>query len=324
MRGSSDERRVQRILQIIERDDQAMVLVPWLRDLVDGANSRLASKAAMILCRLTKNPMVVDRFLRSEDPRVRANAVEGLWGAAHLSRARSLLREAAEDSHHRVVANALVELYRCGEASARLKIEQLATHSDPLFRAAMAWAIGEIGSSELLPILEPLEHDAALSVRLRAGRTAKRLRAAINSEPVAPAPAAEGEAPPAAGAESHGAEPDAYCAGTDSGSMFQPSDFDLRGDGRRLGGIHRSGDPRFSPGIKRKIVVVPQHRENLLALRVHHLQMNEEGEVRARVRTTVTCVMRPAPLTSAVATVHAVRRGAGVEFRVVGVGGLAL
>ncbi|HTP88838.1 MAG TPA: HEAT repeat domain-containing protein [Bryobacteraceae bacterium] len=192
MRGSSDERRVQRILQIINRDEQAMALVPWLRNLVDGDNVRLASKAAMILCRLTRNPMVVERFLRAEDPRVRANAVEGLWGYAHLSRARILLREAAEDKHHRVAANALVELYRCGETFVRAKIEQLARHPDPLFRAAIAWAIGEIGSPELLPTLELLERDPALSVRLRAGRTAKRLREAAGASDDETAAAAAG------------------------------------------------------------------------------------------------------------------------------------
>jgi HEAT repeat protein len=187
MRGTREPRRIFRILQLINRDDQAMALVPWLRDLVDDENSRLASKAAMILSRLTKNPMVVDRFLHSSDARVRANAVEGLWGG-NIESTRALLLTAASDSHHRVVANALVELYRWGDSIGRERIEELAGHADPLFRAAIAWAIGEIGSPDLLPTLQLLEHDSTLSVRLRAGRTAKRLQgAASGSSPGAAA-----------------------------------------------------------------------------------------------------------------------------------------
>ena len=175
MRRSSDARRTFRILQLVTNDQQAMPLVPWLRELVDDDNSRLASKAALILSRLTKNPMVVHRFLLSSDARVRANAVEGLWGG-NFESTRELLYAAARDSHHRVVANALVELYRCKDSLGKQKLEELAGHADAHFRAAIAWAIGEIGSSELLPVLQSLERDSNLAVRLRAGRTAKRLQ----------------------------------------------------------------------------------------------------------------------------------------------------
>jgi hypothetical protein len=179
MRATRDPRRIFRILKLIDRDERAMALVPWLRELVDNQNASLASKAAIILSRLTKNPMVVHRFLQSTDARVRANAVEGLWGG-NIDTTRTLLRKAVGDTNHRVVANALVELYRAGDSIGREKIEELAQHEDALFRAAIAWAIGEIDSPDLLPTLQLLERDPLLSVRLRAGRTAKRLQGRAN------------------------------------------------------------------------------------------------------------------------------------------------
>ena len=74
------------------------------------------------------------------------------------------------------MANALVELYRHGDSMGRTKIVELATHPDPRFRLAIAWAIGELASAELIPVLRTLEHDEKLAVRLRAGRTLKQLK----------------------------------------------------------------------------------------------------------------------------------------------------
>jgi len=187
MRNAPDARRISRALQLVKPGEGAMIMVPWLRELVEDANPRLASKAAMILSRLTGNPMVVARFLNSEDARVRANAVEGLWGG-HFETTRPLLRAAAADKNHRVAANAVVELFRRGDAMAREKIDELARHEDARFRAAIAWAIGEIGNVELLPVLQALDRDPALTVRLRAGRTAKRLQSEAPGDQTAIAP----------------------------------------------------------------------------------------------------------------------------------------
>jgi len=186
MQHTGEAHRTLRILEIMGRDERSIAMTPWLRELVDDHNPQVASKAAMVLSWLTRNPMAVGRFLQSSDARVRANAVEGLWGG-RIENTRGVLRAAAGDSHHRVAANALVELCRCGDPVGREKIEELACHADPRFRGAIAWAIGEIGDPRLLPIVRALECDPNLKVRLRAGRTAKRLLGAAAGA-IAPPP----------------------------------------------------------------------------------------------------------------------------------------
>jgi hypothetical protein len=147
------------------------ILIPWLRSLEKNSDSRVRARAAKLLCLLRPNHGNIQRHLQSTDGRVRASALEALWDAKNVLRdcdAFRFFRSALTDSHHRVVANALVGLYRLGELEAIQKMISLSSNKQPLFRAAMAWAMGAVEDSRAIPTLEALKADRCYAVRQRA------------------------------------------------------------------------------------------------------------------------------------------------------------
>jgi hypothetical protein len=164
-----DLRRVERALHLFGESGTSNILVPWLRRLTNHADKRIRSKAAKSLCALRPNSALVETQLRSEDARVRANAIEALWGA-RSPEAVSLFREALNDSSHRVVVNALVGLHLHDPEEALENLLRLCKHSAPLFRAAAAWGLGRIADRRAIPALKTLAEDSSEIVRERAAR----------------------------------------------------------------------------------------------------------------------------------------------------------
>lgn len=147
------------------------ILIPWLRSLVHHSNTHVRSRAAKILCQLRPNKGLLSRHMQSPDPRVRASVMEALWQPKILPPANDILplfRSALADPNHRVVANALVGLYRFGETDALLKMIALSSDKQHMFRAATAWAMGVVDDSRAVPILRQLRFDPSFTVRQRA------------------------------------------------------------------------------------------------------------------------------------------------------------
>jgi len=119
------------------------------------------------------------------DPRVRAAAVEALWQQTPSAEVRSMLQSAVSDPHHRVVTNALVGLYRLGDPEALPSLIDLATHRDPLFRAACAWSLGFIADPLGKPTLQDLRRDSSNIVRKRAAKALLQLESAMRHGPEA-------------------------------------------------------------------------------------------------------------------------------------------
>ena len=85
----------------------------------------------------------MERLVRDEDARVRANFMEGLWNFAASDHCRRLFRQALEDSNHRVVGNALVGLHRLGETHTVIAhLSKMARRPEVLFRAAAVVGYG--------------------------------------------------------------------------------------------------------------------------------------------------------------------------------------
>lgn len=104
-------------------------------------------------------------FLADEDPRVRANAVESIWNAPG-EMPRELFLKAAQDSHHRVAANALIGLYLHGDVSALIRLMDMASSPEPLFQAAAVWAMGRTGDERFEPVLKRIRAEGRASAAL--------------------------------------------------------------------------------------------------------------------------------------------------------------
>ena len=105
-------------------------IMPSLMRMMRHPNPYLRSKAVKMIGRGSKSTKWVMGRLSESDPRVRANAIESLWGV-DTPEARTLLKFAASDANNRVAGNALLGLYHLGEASVLSDVVNLAAPRIP-------------------------------------------------------------------------------------------------------------------------------------------------------------------------------------------------
>lgn len=160
----SDPARLMEIL--CEIADPARVM-PSLMRLLRHPNAYLRSKAVKMIGQGSRSVKWVMGRLSESDPRVRANAVESLWGV-DTPEARTLLNFAASDSNNRVVGNAMLGLYYAGEAAVLAEIAKMAAHESALFRSTAAWVMGETGDPRFTDALRRLISESDPTVRKRA------------------------------------------------------------------------------------------------------------------------------------------------------------
>ena len=144
-----------RLMDILCEIADASRIMPSLMRLMRHPNPYLRSKAVKMIGRGSRSTKWVMGRLSESDPRVRANAIESLWGV-DTPEARTLLKFAASDANNRVVGNALLGLYHLGEASVLADVINLAAHESALFRASAAWVMGETGDPRFTDALRRL------------------------------------------------------------------------------------------------------------------------------------------------------------------------
>ena len=174
--NTSNYATIERVLELLEVVSKSARIVPPLAHLMSDPNPRLRAKAALLIGRRVGNSRLAEGFLQQEDPRVRANAVESLWGDT-ASSAGSVLRLAAKDANNRVVGNALIGLYQLQDRSAVGQILAMSVDRSPLFRTTAAWAMGQTSDPRFLPALEKLARDLFASVRKNASKAIEGIRA---------------------------------------------------------------------------------------------------------------------------------------------------
>jgi HEAT repeat protein len=171
-----------RVLALVDEISDCSRLSSYLVQLMRHPSAHVRSKATLLLGRANLNLSRIKGFLASDDARVRANAVESLWGLRD-QQVLGVLREASRDKHGRVAINALVGLCKAGEGEAHDRLKWLAESTDTAMRAGAAWAMGELANPEDAATLTKLERDADEKVRKIAARSLKKLTPPAPAKP---------------------------------------------------------------------------------------------------------------------------------------------
>src|SRR5262249_28314127 len=104
-----------RLLDILGEVVPLSRLLPSLMTLLRHRDSYLRSKAVLMVGKANRSARWAEELLTDPDPRIRANAVESLWDSDSEG-VIELLRSTASDWNNRVAGNALLGLYRLGDA----------------------------------------------------------------------------------------------------------------------------------------------------------------------------------------------------------------
>lgn len=166
-----------RILEVLEAISDGGRILPMLIQALRDPDPRLRSKAALVVGRTNKSAQWVEQVLRERDARVRANSIEALWGV-DTEAVRAVLWAAAKDPNNRVLGNALLGLYRLGDAAAIGPILKMSEHAAPLFRATAAWVMGETGDPRFLASLARMVREADTKARHNVFKAIARLKQA--------------------------------------------------------------------------------------------------------------------------------------------------
>lgn len=172
-----------RLMDILCEIADAGRIMPSLMRMMRHPNPNLRSKAVKLIGRGSLSAKWVMGRLSEPDTRVRANAVESLWGV-DTPEARTLLRFAANDGDNRVAGNALLGLYYLGDISALADVMKLAGAESTLFRSSAAWVMGESGDPRFTESLRRMISDPEAVVRKRAFAALAQIKTANAQPPV--------------------------------------------------------------------------------------------------------------------------------------------
>ena len=175
-----------RILEVLAAIADGSRILPVLIQVLRQPDPRLRSKAALLVGRTNKSAPWVEQFLREPDARVRANSLEALWGE-ETGAVHAVFLAAMKDRNNRVLGNALLGLYRLGDASAIHSILKMATHAVSAFRATAAWTMGQTGDPRFLPCLAQMIGETNSVARRNVFRALARLNKAVSRRAQAPA-----------------------------------------------------------------------------------------------------------------------------------------
>lgn len=150
--GPGPDLDVAYLLGLLEAFSTGLNLLTLHTGAAGGMDDRLRARLATILGKAARTHEVFWGLVNDPNPRVRANAVESLWGSG-IRMAAEVFRQSAGDTNHRVAANALVGQYLEGLPESVAGLVALIRRPDQAARAAAAWAMGRVGDERFLPLL---------------------------------------------------------------------------------------------------------------------------------------------------------------------------
>ena len=163
-------------LDILDEISPGQRIVPILSHLTKHPDARISAKATLLIGKRVQNLAFATRVLTEEtDPRIRANAVESVWGN-DSSPVQKLFWECVGDRHNRVVGNGMVGLYLAGDEKVISVVSRLAYDYKAEIRMTSAWTMGRFGNSDFVPTLSPLLKDQHPGVRAAALRSLQNIR----------------------------------------------------------------------------------------------------------------------------------------------------
>jgi hypothetical protein len=171
------------LLGLVDAISNCSRLASYLVQFVNHPCEKVRSKAALMLGRSNWNMTRVEGLLASDDGRMRANAVESLWGHRQPN-VQNILWKAAQDPCGRVMVNAILGLCLAGNREAHSRLTKLVDSSNPMLRSGAAWAMGETGDPEFEESLEKLAGDRDSKVRATAEKSRAKLRLPARPSPL--------------------------------------------------------------------------------------------------------------------------------------------
>lgn len=141
-----------RLMEILVHMPNSSSLLPLLTKLMRYPDSYVQSKAALLIGRLNQNIEWVRQRLADPDPRVRANAIESLWGETG-SEALSVFEECAKSPENRLAGNAIVGMYLAGQPKALRLAAALTESTSDTARLTGYWVMSFLGDNRFQQIL---------------------------------------------------------------------------------------------------------------------------------------------------------------------------
>jgi len=152
-----------RLLEIMaETSDRGRSLL--LAQLLNHPNLQVRSKAALLVGKSNKDVKWVSKQMNGADSRVRANALEALWGLESED-CRRVFLNALDDPANRVVGNGILGLYLLGVPSTIGSILTMIAHPDDGFRKTGIWLMSQTEDLRFLPVLARLMKESSPAIR---------------------------------------------------------------------------------------------------------------------------------------------------------------